>query len=648
MNTTRKPTNQTKWAALALLLLLAALLRFWALGDVPPGLSHDEVANALIARDISAGHHALYFTAAYGHEPLYQYIQAASVALLGENWLGLRYPSAALGLLGLAATVALLRRLFGPPTALLGGAWLALAFWPLFYARVGLRAITLPLTAALAALYLLRATDVAHPNHRHRPPRRRDWALAGLWLGVSLYTYMAARVLPLIVAAYLAYLYLVRRSDRPDWRGLLTLALIAAAVAAPLLGWLATHPGAEYRVAEVREPLDRLLAGDPSLALENLLANLKMFTFTGDPWAHQNLPGRPVLGLLGGLLFYAGLLIALWHWRQPRYGFALIWLAGALVPSILSAVAPSSIRDILALVVTFAFPALAAVHGLRLLRGRGPALAAARLLLLALPLLVVGTTTARDYFVRWPQNDVARFFYQSDLVAVAQRIDTLDPDTPLVVAGLSVHSMDRPTLEIAARRDVADVRLCDSRETLLLPAAGGLLLLPRVVPLDEGLRQQLLTGGATVAEETSAFVAYSLPAGAELCGQPPPEGETVFGDSLALVGYEWLAQTVAPGSDLVLLTCWRVRQPPPQRLKLFVHLTAADGTLIAQHDGLGSSPRGWAAGDLLVQRHVITLPADIPPGPYTILTGVYEADSGTRLPVGGADHLLLTVLEGAE
>ena len=48
-------------------LLLAALLRLWALGDVPPGLEHDEVANWLIARDILSGQHALYFTAAYGH-----------------------------------------------------------------------------------------------------------------------------------------------------------------------------------------------------------------------------------------------------------------------------------------------------------------------------------------------------------------------------------------------------------------------------------------------------------------------------------------------------------------------------------------------------------------------------------------------------
>ncbi len=152
-------TRRREQTAIILILLLAALLRFYALGDAPPGLAHDEVANWLIARDVLAGRHAIYFTAAYGHEPLYQYAQAATVALFGDHWLGLRYPSVAFGLLGLAASYALVRRLFGAPVALLTSVWLATSFWPVFYARVALRAISLPFTAALAAYFLFRAID---------------------------------------------------------------------------------------------------------------------------------------------------------------------------------------------------------------------------------------------------------------------------------------------------------------------------------------------------------------------------------------------------------------------------------------------------------------------------------------------------------
>jgi len=661
-------------------LLLAAALRFWGLGEIPPGLAHDEVANWLIARDILTGRHALYFTAAYGHEPLYQYLQAATVALLGDHWLGLRYPSVALGLLGIAVTAALARRLFGRTVALLTGLYLAIGLWPLFYARVGLRAIALPLTAALAAYSLVRMLDPPQ-DRRSDDPRRSIglWELAfGLSLGLSLYTYMAARILPFIFAAYLAYLALFHRDRlRGCWRGLLLAALVAAAVATPLVIWLATHPGTEARVAEVREPLDRLLAGDPSLVWENLKANLGMFTFRGDPWPRQNLPGRPVFpDPLNGLLFYAGVGIALWRWRDPRHALLLIWLAGSLVPSILTSVAPSSIRDILALVVVFIFPALP----ISLIAGCGSQIAhrlspsslrpLATCLLAHLPtcllatcipatcILAHGLPTLRDYFILWPQHEVVRFDYQTALTAAAHLVDELGVGTPVVVAGLSVHTMDGPGIELAARGETAHVRLCDTRETLVVPAGtGGRLLVPEVVPFDPDLRDWLLTwGGQAIGRIDAPFDEYALPEASALEEALPgrtallPDGTplplpAVFGDALALTGIEWLGMEAVPGGRLTLLTVWRVESPPSAPLKVFVHLLDTEGRLRAQHDGLGSPPQGWASGDLILQRHTLDLPGDLRAGTYAVEVGLYVAPDGPRLPVAGADRLLLTSIE---
>jgi len=633
----------------ALVLLMAAALRFWALGEVPPGLAHDEVANWLIARDILGGHHAIYFTAAYGHEPLYQYIQAGTVALFGDHWLGLRYPSAALGLLGLAVTMALTRRLFGRTVALLSGACLAVGFWPLFYARVGLRAIALPLTAALAAYFWWGGLR----GGRHKVGPHVGF---GFFLGLSLYTYMAARILPAIFAAYLAYLALFHRDRlRGRWRGLLVAATVAAVVAAPLLAWLATHPGAETRVAEVRQPLDRLLAGDPGPAWENLKANLGMFTFRGDPWPRQNMPGRPVFpDVLNGLLFCAGVAIALWRWRDPRHAFLLIWLAGSLVPSVLTSVAPSSIRDILGLVVVFTFPALA-------LAGTRPSPLAPRPLRLAtrllppLCLLLLASFTIRDYFLRWPQHEVVRFDYQTALTAAAHRVDELGAEVPVVVAGLSVHTMDGPGVELAARGETDHVRLCDTREALVVPAGtGGRLLVPEVAPFDPGLRARLLAwGGREVGRAGDPFAEYVLPAASAVEAALPgmqvflPEGSAAalpasFDGYLALVGVEWLEREATPGGRLSLLTVWRVESPPPGPLKVFVHLLDAGGRLRAQHDGLQSPPRGWSPGDLILQKHVLDLPGDLEPGDYTLQVGLYRAPDGPRLSACGTDRLVLT------
>jgi len=638
------------------ILLLATGLRFWALGDVPPGLAHDEVANWLIAEDILDGHHALYFTAAYGHEPLYQYLQAATVALFGDHWLGLRYPSAALGLLGLAITTVLARRLFGRTVAALAALYLAVSFWPLFYARVALRAIALPLTAGLAALFLFRLL-----RPRRSPEARLDWVSSlglGVCLGLSFYTYMAARALPFVLAAFVVYLALFHRGRmRGRWRYLIVAALLAAALAAPLLSWLATHPGAETRVAEVREPLDRLLAGDGSLVWHNLQANLGMFTFRGDPWPRQNVPGRPIFpDPLNGLLFYIGVGIALWRWRRPGYAFLLIWLAGSLLPSIVTAVAPSSIRDILGLVVVFLFPALALQW-----IGQHVSVAMRRVpvarLLLFLPPLLLGAMTVSDYFVRWSQNEVVRFDYQTALTAAAQRVDQLEPAVPVVVGGLSVHTMDRPGLELATRTDVGDVRLCDPRETLVIPAApDGRLLMPEVVPVDVGLRERLLAwGGRETRSPDAPFSEVLLPAGAAVAAELPqqsalrPDGDPLtlpasFDGYLALLAVDW-GPVARPGQVVDLLTIWQVESPPDRPLKAFVHLLDAGGVLQAQYDGLASPPAGWASGDLIVQRHTLQLPAALEAGCHTLQIGVYWAPDGDRLSVAGSDQILMGCFE---
>jgi hypothetical protein len=662
-----------------MVLLMAAALRLWELGRVPPGLSHDEVINGLVARDILSGDLAIYFTEATvqgassvstgGHEPLYQYVQAATVGLFGENWLGLRWPSFAFGLLGIAATYILVRRLFDPAVALLTITWLSVSFWPLFYARVGLRAILLPVTGALTTYFLFRAIDPDSDLGARRPYH----LFAGLFLGLSLYTYMAARFLPFILAALIIYLSFVTRFSLP-WTRLLLFFLTAALLAAPLLIWLVAHPAAEGRISEVREPLDRLLSGDPSLVWHNLISNLGFFVFEGDPWPHQGIPGRPVFAdPASAVLFSVGVLVALWHWREPRYGFLLIWLIGALMPSILTSHAPpdvvsdapSSIRDVLGLVVTFVFPALSLVEAGRWIRRRIPEqrFLTHRSGLLALPVVILSfclLLTVRDYFLRWAGREDVRYFYQTGLTAVGRRLDELSPRAPVAVAGLSANLMDRPTLEFSARADTENVRLCDTRQTLIIPDSSDTeILVPDVVPFDEeGDLQERLRAWSQAITYPS-FTGYRLQHGALLdqhlqqleTGVALPDGTPVavpvsFAGHLAFLGYEWTAGPPTPGGSVSLLTYWRVETPPADRVKIFVHLSDDVQGPIVQHDGLASPPQGWATGDLIVQKHTFSLPADLPAGKYPLRVGVYDASAGgERLNALTADSLLLYSLE---
>jgi hypothetical protein len=596
-------------------------------------------------------------------------MQGATVGLFGENWLGLRWPSFAFGLLGIAATYILARHLFDPAVALFTIAWLSVSFWPLFYARVGLRAILLPVASALTIYFLFRAIrpdpDLGFDQPHH--------LLAGLFLGLSLYTYMAARFLPFILAAFLVYLSWVTQSSLP-WSKLLRLFLSAALIAAPLLIWLVTHRNAEHRVSEVREPLDRLLAGDPSLVWHNLVANLGFFAFAGDPWPHQGIPGRPIFAdPASAALFCVGAFIAIWRWRHRRYGFLLIWLIGALAPSILTSHAPpravsdapSSIRDILGLTVVFVFPALALVEAGRWIKQRLPkhGFLLRDSYLLAVAILVLSPClllTVRDYFVRWARREDVRFFYQTGLTAVGRRLDELEPGAPVVVAGLSPDLMDRPTLEFSSEAGTGTVRLCDTRQTLIIPADRETeILVPEVVPFDDQKDIQRRLETWTEVETYPSFTSYHLQDRTSLerrlqrleTNITLPDGTPItlpvsFSGRLAFLGYEWVEKPSTPEGAVSLLTYWRVQTPPANRIKIFVHLLDDTRNLIAQHDGLASPPQGWASGDLIVQKHTFCLPDRLPSGQYPLEVGVYyDSASGERLNALTVDSLLLYSLE---
>jgi 4-amino-4-deoxy-L-arabinose transferase-like glycosyltransferase len=178
------------------ILLVAAGLRSYRLAEIPPGVEHDEVAEWQIARGILAGRHALFFSEAYGQEPVYLYLQALSISFLGDRVLALRFTSFAVAMLTMAACFRLLRRLFGSVAALTSLALIAVTFWPLFFARVAIRGMTLPLCLCLGvdALFTNLKSPISAPRLLTSV---RGFIIAGIWFGLSGYTYLAARAVPI-------------------------------------------------------------------------------------------------------------------------------------------------------------------------------------------------------------------------------------------------------------------------------------------------------------------------------------------------------------------------------------------------------------------------------------------------------------------
>ena len=244
-----------RYGWLLIIFLAAAFLRLAFLTEAPPGLTHDEADHGLDAWGVVNGDRPIYFTVGYGREPLYDYSTAALMSFLGPSYLAGRLTSAYFSLILIAATYAWVRRAFDDKTALLAAAVLAVSFWAVITGRQALRSITLPAIFALSAAFYWNAIKHASPvsNRSIQDLPRRfynhplfSYCVAGLLLGLTLYTYLPARILWIIFPIFLLFLAFADRNwFSKIWPGTALLLILALVVSLPMILFLASNPEAE-------------------------------------------------------------------------------------------------------------------------------------------------------------------------------------------------------------------------------------------------------------------------------------------------------------------------------------------------------------------------------------------------------------------
>ncbi len=680
------------WPLAVVLLLLTWGLRLYLLETVPPGWRDDALINIhALSGEVLDGRFPLYFTGASGHEPLYHYLHAGIHAVLGFNVLSGQILSITLGTLSIALTYTLTRRLFGRSTATITSLALATSFWSLMYSRTAIRHISVP-PFALAIFYVLWRALEGKPKH-HESARIQTPglvnsgfgrpAILGTLLGLSLYTYPAARLLPVLIVVFTAYLALVRRElFNRHWRGLLLALAITAALAVPLGAAIAQGSseaaaqgiGADARLAELAVPLRELQAGNPRPLLENILKTLGMFHATGDPEWLYNISGRPVFNPLGGALLWIGVALCLFRWRQPRYFFLLLWLVSGLLPTFLSTPAASLSHTILAQPVAYILPAVTLSEARRWITRRDWGFGIRKTLptvaYCALVVLFLVTNAARDlwhYFHTWPEEEIVRILYRADYREAARYLNTHPEKTDVAISSSLMGPWDRLALDIDIRREEVAVRLFNPERALMwvaeeTPATVLLPGWPHPAPLFDrylGTANQL---PQTVSRSLRLYVLPDAPTSHPADLESPAR----FANNLELIDAHWVDRgPLVPGQETALLTVWRVTgpielppmpivaNPPPPgvysgpRLAVFTHLLASDGTTTDDDDGLWVDPLTLRPGDRFLQAHFLVLPPDAPAGPYALELGLYDPKTGERWAVLGpegqptADRVLL-------
>jgi hypothetical protein len=110
------------------------------------------------------------------------------------------------------------------------------------------------------------------------------------------------------------------------------------------------------------------------------------------------------------------------------------------------------------------------------------------------------------------------------------------------------------------------------------------------------------------------------------------------GDSATLVGAELATTSVQPGASFTITLVWQARRSLALDYTVFVHMISdLEGHLWAQSDQWpqrGNAPTSsWVPGQIIFDTHTLTLPPDAPLGQYTLVAGIYDAESGGRLPL---------------
>lgn len=121
---------------------------------------------------------------------------------------------------------------------------------------------------------------------------------------------------------------------------------------------------------------------------------------------------------------------------------------------------------------------------------------------------------------------------------------------------------------------------------------------------------------------------------------PAVEAQATLGGAARLVGYDLTPSPARAGQPVRLVLHWRAVGQLDRDNTVFAHVLDGQNRVVAQRDSpplAGLAPTSlWLPGDTLADEYLIDLPAALPAGEYRLEVGMYDPESGQRLPAVGA------------
>lgn len=333
--------------ALALVMLMAFLLRVVWLDTIPGNITADEADNlATIFRFQTTGEPGFFGLDWKPQPAMSMYLFAGFMAIFGDDIFGMRMASAVISTLALIPFYALARRVVQPAAAIGGAILLSTGLWYLNFSRSGWENVHVAFYALMAAWMLALAVE----------RRQIRWfALAGVFAALGLYGYFAGR---LIIVALLAYaplaLWWSHGKRLVVAAGFAVMLLTAAVLFAPQVPAITEDSDTFNRrtdAVNVFEQPNGYMGKESRISIMKLQIerNAKgFFLFDGDVFTNgrYSQPGSTIIDPITKVLLLAGMVIGIYRWKQT----ALWWLL-MLIPlaatQLLTTMTPNGARALI-------------------------------------------------------------------------------------------------------------------------------------------------------------------------------------------------------------------------------------------------------------------------------------------------------------
>ncbi|MDQ2806156.1 MAG: glycosyltransferase family 39 protein, partial [Chloroflexota bacterium] len=366
------PVLRWEWLLIGAIMLVAIVVRVWDLEHIPMGPYTDEGDRAYDARHINQGvpvndqPFTFFGTGWWGVPNLYFWLLGRSLLLFGDNLTAARLMHALAGIATVWVVYRLGRTVWSPRVGLLAAALLAISDFAIQFSRTAGESTTTLFTWAVCFYYLYRGLQSG---------RLLDFVWSGIAGGLTLYGYVAGKLLPLFLAGIAVYL-LLRWGRRGWWRygpGLLAMGLAGFLTFAPNALYVLSHTAAfteRYNGVAIFTHAPQMAAeyGTDNWVL--ILAGQFARTFAAFDVGHEHGPfyptGLPILPVAWAALWVLG--TAYWLWRVGDVRFAVLgtWVVSGLAGAALTNDTPT-LQRVAGMVPTLAL--VPAIYLDRLARG---------------------------------------------------------------------------------------------------------------------------------------------------------------------------------------------------------------------------------------------------------------------------------------